>query len=82
MDTSIEALQSVPTATLRQVVMNLLKKHPDGLTVHEAAEIAGVSVPSIQPRFSELRKAGAIRDSGLRRFNKVSGRRAAVWVLV
>jgi hypothetical protein len=37
--------------------------------------------PTVQPRFSELAAVGAIVDSGRRRRNPSSGKRAIVWVL-
>lgn len=68
-------------ATLREKVLCLLAEHPAGLAVHQAAEIANCTVPAIQPRFSELRALGDIKDSGRRHTNKISNTSAAVWVL-
>ncbi|GAY19724.1 hypothetical protein SFOMI_0244 [Sphingobium fuliginis] len=36
---------------------------------------------SLQPRFSELKAKGLIADSGKRRVNPSSRKRAVVWVL-
>ena len=50
-----------------------------GLTADELANCLGLDRWSVQPRTSELRRKGLIRDSGLRRPN-LSGRSAIVWV--
>lgn len=50
-----------------------------GLTADELAERLGMDRWSIQPRTSELKRKGLIRDSGQRRLN-VSGKMAIVWV--
>lgn len=66
--------------TLREVVRELLRRNPSGLTVHEGAALADAMVPAIQPRFSELHALGEIKRSDERRRN-ASGMTAAVWVL-
>jgi hypothetical protein len=53
----------------------------EGLTPEEAADLYEMNRVSLQPRFSELRAKGMIVDSGLRRRNGSSGKRAVVWVL-
>jgi hypothetical protein len=50
-----------------------------GLTADELAANLGMDRCSIQPRTSELRHKGLIRDSGKRRLNS-SGKAAIVWV--
>ena len=50
-----------------------------GLTADELAARLGLDRWSVQPRTSELRRKGLIRDSGLRRPN-LSGRSAIVWI--
>ena len=50
-----------------------------GLTADELAARLGMDRWSIQPRTSELRRKGLIRDSGLRRPNG-TGKQAIVWV--
>jgi hypothetical protein len=50
-----------------------------GLTADELAERLGMDRWSIQPRTSELRRKGLIRDSGRRRPN-ATGKMAIVWV--
>ena len=66
--------------TLREAVLMILDLIPS--TVHETAKVLGCSVPSVQPRFSELEDVGLIRDSGKRRKNAVSGKSAIVWEAV
>ena len=65
---------------IRDRVENLLRV--ERVTVHEAAERLGLPVPTVQPRFSELRQMRRIQDSGLRRRNEASGKNAKVWELV
>ena len=50
-----------------------------GLTADELAAKLGMDRWSIQPRTSELRRKGLIRDSGQRRRN-ATGKMAIVWV--
>ncbi|WP_033927065.1 hypothetical protein [Sphingomonas sp. 35-24ZXX] len=50
-----------------------------GLTADELAATLGMDRWSIQPRTSELRRKGLIRDSGQRRPN-ATGKMAIVWV--
>ena len=50
-----------------------------GLTADELAAALEMDRWSIQPRTSELRRKGLIRDSGLRRPNG-TGKMAIVWV--
>lgn len=80
-ETSKEAADSmVPTAdSLRALVLGLLAKR--WCTVHEAADILELSVPSIQPRFSELLKKDLIEWTGERRRNARSTRNAKEWRL-
>lgn len=52
-----------------------------GLTAEEAAGILYMDRVSVQPRFSELKALGLVKDSGLRRINPSSRKRAVVWVL-
>ena len=77
--TSIEAAADIAdrVPALRGKVLRLLQEYPS--TVHEAAETLGLTVPTIQPRFSELRARNLITDSGENRRNKTSGKRAIVW---
>tara|TARA_R110000824_G_scaffold169383_1_gene346493 strand:+ start:1258 stop:1545 length:288 start_codon:yes stop_codon:yes gene_type:complete len=79
-ETSVEAAEAIKpkTASLRNIVLLHLRKY-DGLTVHECAHIMNANVPAIQPRFSELKRLGKISDSGHRRVNNASGKKAIVW---
>lgn len=79
-DTSREAAEMVAPLSnrLRAVVHGVLYRHPTGLTVEEVCAVARFPRYSLQPRFTELRKMGMIRDTGARRFNQ-SGARAIVW---
>jgi hypothetical protein len=81
-DTSIEAAEHIGTraATLREAVLLVLRRHPDGLTADEVAGLLRKTVLGIRPRLTELKRMGRVRDSGLRRENR-SGRRAAVMIV-
>lgn len=50
-----------------------------GLTADECCDVLELDRWTVQPRTSELRAKGKIRDSGQRRPNK-TGKRAIVWV--
>lgn len=78
-DTSKAAAEEMkPTAaTLRAACYSLLYPALQ-LTADEAADLLGISILSIRPRFSELKRLGKIEDSGERRAN-LSGHRAIVW---
>jgi hypothetical protein len=79
-DTSIDAAEMMtPVAPrMRRIVIDILRHHPENLTVDEVCAIAKRPRYSLQPRFSELLKLGLIRDTGERRIN-VSGAKARVW---
>jgi hypothetical protein len=81
-DTAIEAAEHIEgrAHTLRGLCLDVLRRHPEGLTADEVAHEMGESVLSIRPRLSELKLTGKIADSGTRRLNR-SGRRAAVMIL-
>jgi hypothetical protein len=82
-DTSLEAADTVePVAKLlrEKVLRAVTQAGPNGITVLELCERDQLDRLGIQPRFSELRKAGKIADSGVRRCNP-SGVRAICWVL-
>lgn len=78
-DTSIEAaaMAAISSNQLRALVHTALCVGGDQ-TVDEVCAATGRPRYSLQPRFTELRKAKAIRDTGLRRRN-VSGATAIVW---
>lgn len=79
-DTSVEAAEMIAplSSRLRQLVHRTLYQHPKGLTVDETCRVVERPRYSLQPRFTELKKLGLIRDTGERRFNH-SGARAIVW---
>lgn len=52
-----------------------------GLTTNELADALRIDRGSVQPRTSELRAKGRIRDSRQRRLN-ANGKKAIVWVVV
>jgi hypothetical protein len=52
----------------------------NGLTADEVAVRLGMERWVLRPRTSELRRKGAIRDSGRRRPN-VTGKQAIVWIV-
>lgn len=76
--TSKEAAEAIADAaeTLRAQVLAVLGRAPS--TVHETAEQLDLPVPSVQPRFSELRKMAKIEPTGEKRKNK-TGKKAHVW---
>lgn len=78
-DTRAEALETVRdrVGRLQQQCLQALKDA--ALTVHEVAERIGETVPSTQPRISELVQLGKVVKTTLRRAN-VSGRSATVWM--
>lgn len=78
-DTSIAAaeLAALTSNRLRYIVHKTLCEHGDH-TVDEVCAIAERPRYSLQPRFTELRKKGLIRDTGARRVN-ASGATAIVW---
>lgn len=65
-------LQRIAEAAIREAGLY-------GLTADELAARLGMDRWSIQPRTSELRRKGIIRDSGLRRPN-ATGKQAIVWI--
>lgn len=74
---SHEAAAAIDASALREAVAALLQAR-GAHTTDEAARALGRDRLSIRPRFSELRAAGRIFDTGFRRVN-ASGRRATVW---
>lgn len=81
-DTSIAAADALAFALgqlQREVFQTIAQAGMIGLTTDELSFRLGRDRWSVQPRTSELRQKGLIRDSGLRRLNP-SRRRAIVWV--
>jgi hypothetical protein len=80
-DTSHAAARdATPTAdTNRALALKTLQRYPYwGLTDFELADLTGVAQTSIGKRRGELRDAGLVEDSGLRR-PAPSGSKAIVW---
>lgn len=80
-ETSDEAAASIDCARLQRMTLRAIREaQRAGRTSEEAALRLKLPRVSIQPRTSELRRKGLILDSGQRRTNESSGRRAVVWV--
>lgn len=80
-DTSIAAAATIAPKCGRLQRLVLAAIHSAGtlgLTTDELAGRLGIDRSSVQPRTSELKLLGLIRDSGQRRKNR-SGVRAIVW---
>jgi hypothetical protein len=81
-DTSIEAARSIEVSVghLQRIAYRAIRAAGGrGLTTNELAEAVRIHRDSIQPRTSELKLLGLIRDSGARRTN-ATGISAIVWV--
>lgn len=81
-DTSIAAAVALAPGLgrLQRMALDAIRKAGSpGLTADELAERLGLDRWSIQPRTSELRRKGLIRDSGQRRPNS-TGKLAIVWI--
>ena len=66
--------------TLLRMAREKFASAPNGLTAEELSDACGVERVAMQPRTSEMQKAGFIVDSGIRRRNR-SGKNAIVWVV-
>lgn len=83
-DTSIDAAIAIAPklGRLQRMVSEAVKgRGVYGLTPEEAADLLNMDRVSVQPRFSELKRKGVLVDSGKRRINPSSRKRAVVWVL-
>jgi predicted 2-oxoglutarate/Fe(II)-dependent dioxygenase YbiX len=83
-DTSIAAAEfmaGIQAPVQRAVLRAIRDASVRGLTAHELAVALGLERTTVQPRTSELRALGKIRDSGQRRPNP-NGKMAIVWVAV
>tara|TARA_Y100000310_G_C20372672_1_gene664249 strand:+ start:391 stop:762 length:372 start_codon:yes stop_codon:yes gene_type:complete len=78
-DTSVEAAESIANSagTIRTQVLAGL--YQQAMTADECADVLGLSILTVRPRFSELRRMGRIKDTGDRRVNATSGKKAIVW---
>ena len=68
-------------AQLRAKVLARIAEYPSGATADEVAKDLDLSVLSVRPRVSELRRNGDIRQTPQRRRN-ASGMTATVWQAV
>lgn len=83
LETGREAAEAInkKLGRLQKLVLGAVKgRGRYGLTPEEAADILAMDRVSVQPRFSELKAKGLVRDSGQRRINPSSRKRAVVWV--
>ena len=81
-DTSVAAANALAPklGRLQRMAEHAICKAGDnGLTADELAARLGMDRWSIQPRTTELKRKGLIRDSGMRRPN-ATGKQAIVWV--
>ena len=72
LDIAVSRLQRIALVAIREAGGR-------GLPTHELAARVNIHRDTMQPRTSELRKRGLIRDSGGRRQN-FSGKFAIVWI--
>lgn len=63
---------------IRDAVLDVIATRPAGITADEIAATLGMSILTIRPRVSELRRLGEIRATGDRRCN-ASGMTASTW---
>lgn len=80
-DTSAAAAEAIGTVSARvqrAVLHAVYNAGERGLTSHELAVTLGMERTTVQPRTTELRRLGKLRDSGQRRPNP-NGKRAIVW---
>jgi len=78
-DTSADAAPKDVGPLQRKARDKIREAGARGLTTNELAELLNIDRGSIQPRTSELRRLGHIRDSGYRRCN-ANGKNAIVWI--
>jgi hypothetical protein len=81
-DTSHAAATSVrgdQANRLELEILEVLKRHPAGLTNHEIVEASGVEWNTATPRIAPLVRKGLVIDSGRRRTDPSTGRACNVW---
>jgi hypothetical protein len=64
----------------RERIYNVIKAHPDGLTVHELRQLITMHFHTVAARVSDLNLEGWLVDSGQRRPTD-TGAMATVWVV-
>jgi MarR family len=81
-DTSSEAAESLGERALGarcQELYELIANFQAGLTVHDLVAITGYDRGNTARRITDLKQAGWIHDSGIRRRGP-TGRRSIVWI--
>lgn len=81
-DTSLAAADALAgqLGRLQRIALNAIRAADlSGLTADELALALSMERWSIQPRTTELKRKGLVRDSGLRRPN-ATGKMAIVWI--
>lgn len=76
-ETSHEAAAAVDVTHREGQVLDILRRHPEGLCGKQAADLLGVQIDSIRPRFAPLERKGFISRTGERRLYK--GTNHIVW---
>lgn len=76
--TSAEAAKKIHARRLQEKALSVLQRSPGGLTADEIAAALDLSILSIRPRISELKKQGRVEKTRVRRRN-ASGMSASVW---
>lgn len=80
-ETGPEAAASIDCGRLQRMVLRTIRRAKRaGRTAEECAIALRVPRVSAQPRCSELKAKGLVVDSGKRRTNRSSGKRAVVWI--
>lgn len=80
-ETSAEAAAEIDCARLQRIVLGVIRRAKwAGRTAEETSVDCDMPRVAVQPRTSELKAKGLIFDSGRRRVNRSSGKRAVVWV--
>jgi hypothetical protein len=82
-DTSVEAAEAILSSIHRtqKQVLDLLKRHPRGLTDHEIQlMLGGRPTSKYRSRRAELTRKGQVKDSGERRL--INGRNCIIWCAV
>jgi len=64
----------------RERIYNVIKAHPEGLTVHELRQLITMHFHTVAARVSDLNLEGWLVDSGRRRATD-TGAMATVWVV-